>query len=85
MKPIENFVKLFILVVLVACFSCNRADTPEDILSRHPRILLFEGEEVIIMKSVEADPVWKDMHEAILGESDAIISIPPVERELIGR
>ena len=85
MKTIKSLVKPFILVVLATCFSCNRADTPEDILSRHPRILLIEGEEEIIKKSVEANLIWKEMHETILGESDAIISLPPVERELTGR
>ncbi len=85
MKSIEDIVKLFTLVVLATWVSCNSADTPDDILSRHPRILLFEGEEEIIKKSVEANPVWKEMHEAILAESDAIIGLTPVERELTGR
>ncbi len=85
MKQIENLVNLFISAVLITFVSCNRADTPEEILSRHPRILLLEGEEEMIKKSLETSRVWKDMHEAILGKSDAIISLPPVERELTGR
>jgi hypothetical protein len=85
MKQIENLVNLFISVVLITFVSCNRADTPEEILSRHPRILLLEGEEEMIKKSLETSRVWKDMHEAILGKSDAIISLTPVERELTGR
>jgi hypothetical protein len=81
----DKLINLFIWFVLIACFSCNNADTPEDILSRHPRILLFEGEEEIIKESVEANPVWKKMHEAIVNESDAMIKLAPLERELTGR
>ena len=81
----DKLVNLFILFVFIACFSCSNADTPEDILSRHPRILLFEGEEEVIKKSVDSNPVWKEMHEAILNESDAIINLAPLERELTGR
>ena len=80
-----NLIRLSVLLVLIACFSCNNADTPEDILCRHPRILLLGGEEEIIRKSVEASPVWKKMHEAILNESDAMINLASLERELTGR
>jgi hypothetical protein len=50
-----------------------------------PESFFSKGEEEIIKKSVEASPVWKKMHEAILNESDAIINLAPVERELTGR
>jgi hypothetical protein len=51
----------------------------------HPRILLLNSEEKAISAAVDGNPVWRKMHEAILGASEAIIAMPPVERIQIGR
>jgi len=51
----------------------------------HPRILLLNGEEGQIVKSIAANPVWAKMHLAIVNECDNIILLPPVERIQIGR
>jgi len=51
----------------------------------HPRILLLKGEERLIEQSIASDPVWKKMQEAILGECDRIVPMPPVERIKIGK
>jgi hypothetical protein len=53
--------------------------------SGHPRILLFKGEEEGIRKNIAADPIWARMHQALIDESDAMISLPPLERIQIGR
>jgi hypothetical protein len=54
-------------------------------LPPHPRILLFKGEENGIKKTINADPVWAKMQQAIINESDNLISVAPVERIQIGR
>ena len=51
----------------------------------HPRILLFKGEENGLKKTINADPVWTKMQQAIINESDNLISVAPVERIQIGR
>src|SRR5215203_1624190 len=51
----------------------------------HPRILLLKGEEESIKRTVSADKIWSKMQQAILAESDSLISLPPVERIQIGR
>jgi len=51
----------------------------------HPRILMLGGEEVALKKSIASDKIWSKMQQAILDESDRMISLPPVERIQIGR
>lgn len=51
----------------------------------HPRILLLEGEEQEIKATVERDEYWGKLHQAILDESEAIISLEVLERKQIGR
>ena len=54
-------------------------------LPPHPRILLFKGEENGLKKTINTDPVWTKMQQAIINESDNLISVAPVERIQIGR
>jgi len=51
----------------------------------HPRILLLKGEEEVVKRTIGGDKVWGKMQQAILDESDRIVSLPPVERIKIGR
>jgi len=51
----------------------------------HPRILLLKGEENVLKKTISGDKIWGKMQQAILDESDRILSLPPVERIQIGR
>jgi len=51
----------------------------------HPCILLMDGEEGTIEKSIVGNPVWRKMHDAILRASDNMIEVPTLERKLIGR
>jgi hypothetical protein len=51
----------------------------------HPRILLLKGEETGILKTIESDATWKNIHSAIIKECDILLAKPPVERVLIGR
>jgi len=51
----------------------------------HPRILLLKGEEEAIKKAIGGDKIWGKMQQAIIEESDRIITLPPVEHIKIGR
>lgn len=51
----------------------------------HPRLLLLKGEEERIKKEIQANAVWKQVHDAILQECDTILQKHPVERTMIGR
>lgn len=54
-------------------------------LPSHPRILLLEGEEAEIGRTIESDAVWQSIHQSILDECDLMTGMPPVERIQIGR
>jgi len=54
-------------------------------LPAHPRILMLKGEETSIKKTIGNDKVWMQLEQAILDESDQLLSAPPVERIKIGR
>ena len=51
----------------------------------HPRILLLKGEELQVKQSITEIPTWDRMHQSIVSECYKILSLPPIERVLIGR
>jgi len=80
-----------LIVLLLQCsvtanlFSQADSIAPTESFGDHPRILLLEGEERNVRNNIAADPVWEQMHKAILAECDNILPQPPVERIKIGR
>lgn len=50
----------------------------------HPRLLLLNGEEKSIKKTIKADKSWKLVHEMILETSDGMLKEKPAERKLNG-
>lgn len=54
-------------------------------LPSHPRLLLLPDKENEIRETIESDEIWAGIHNFIIGESDRIIDLPPVQRVLIGR
>jgi hypothetical protein len=79
---------LFLLFAGVFSITVNAQEIALPALEKlpaHPRILLVSGEERVIKKSITDNPVWRKMHEAILGASDLLIGVPTLERKLIGR
>ncbi|MCG2615310.1 heparinase II/III-family protein [Terrimonas sp. NA20] len=54
-------------------------------IKAHPRLLLMDGEEKGILSQMKTNSSWNNYHLKILQECDAIISIVPVERTMIGR
>jgi len=78
-----TFTFLFLYIFSLASFAQQKVNNQID--TQHPRILLLKGEEQMIKKSIEANPKWRKMHFAILGECDSIIKLKPLERIQIGR
>jgi hypothetical protein len=54
-------------------------------LPAHPRILFFKGEETALKKNVNANATWTNVQQAILNESDNLITVAPIQRIQIGR
>ncbi len=82
--------RIYLLLLLFAAGMVSITDAqvtlPDlDKLPAHPRILLVEGEEQAIKKSIAMNPVWRKMHEAILQASNNLVTAPVLERKLIGR
>lgn len=53
-------------------------------LSRHPRLLLPQGDEKGLKKQIKKDAVWMDIHAALLEEADSIVLLPLNERIITG-
>lgn len=83
------FKQLFITIIFLIVINNLTAQvkTKEDlqITQPHPRILLFKGEETNLVRSIKIDPVWSMLHNAIIKESDRIVTVAPVKRIQIGR
>ena len=77
--------KLILFIFLLSVFPLTDSAAGEKALPQHPRILLLQGEEAIIRKNIESEPVWAKVHRAILNECNQIIAQPPLERILTGR
>ena len=77
-----TFLLFFVSHLVVA--QTDYIGSPADFPS-HPRILLLKGEEDAIKKTISGDKIWGKMQQAILDESDRILTLPPVERIQIGR
>ena len=85
----NNYCLVNFLILLLFPFSFILAQTDHigsDItLPGHPRILMLQGEEAAIQQNVATDKTWNKLQQAILNESDALISAAPLQRIKIGR
>lgn len=79
-----SFFALFICIQLNATAQINTIDSSQPIHD-HPRILLFKGEEAAINETIKKDTVWNNVHQAIINESDNIVTLEPLKRIQIGR
>ncbi|HTL07153.1 MAG TPA: heparinase II/III family protein [Chitinophagaceae bacterium] len=86
MKSFRLFtVSLFALLLTANAFAQTDYIGAASSLPGHPRILLLQGEEARIKKTIQADATWAKVNQAIITECDRLISVPPVERIKIGR
>lgn len=51
----------------------------------HPRILWFEEEINPLVQEISKEAQWLKIHQAILSESDKMLSLPTLERIQIGK
>jgi hypothetical protein len=79
--------KFFLLFILIQQTATAQTDHIGEIknMQVHPRILMLKGEEANIKLSISKDTVWANTQQAIINESDRLISIAPVQRIQIGR
>jgi hypothetical protein len=54
-------------------------------LPAHPRLLLTAGQEKLIQAKIENDKTAQKLHQALIAESDSLLTIAPVERIKIGK
>ena len=83
--PITNLPEMKLLFTCIAALltlSAGNALAQADLsrLADHPRILLHKGAEKKLLKQINRDAVWKEIHTATLGEADRIITLPVSER-----
>ena len=83
MKKISALALLIVLTSSVYCQEPIQADLGR--LPGHPRILLLQDEENLIRSAIGDSKVWSRMHDAIINESEKILSLPLLERIQIGR
>ena len=78
-------------VITIIIFSVMTASSQTSLVNEsmkvpsHPRILLLKGEEKTLLKNINKDQYWKDIHKNYISEADLIIDIPVSERKLEGR
>lgn len=83
--PITNLPEMKLLFTCIAALltlSAGNALAQADLsrLADHPRLLLPKGAEKKLLKQINRDEVWKEIHTATLGEADRIITLPVNER-----
>ncbi|WP_278602847.1 heparinase II/III domain-containing protein [Alistipes indistinctus] len=73
---------LFTCIAALLTLSAGNALAQADLsrLADHPRLLLPKGAEKKLLKQINRDAVWKEIHTATLGEADRIITLPVSER-----
>lgn len=78
-----TLIVLTAILVSGACFGQTKVNAAA--ITNHPRLLLREGQENEIKTSITKNPAWRDVHESIITECDAILLKDPVTHTLIGR
>ena len=87
MNPFFKSCTIFLLFILIQHSATAQTDHIGEIknMQVHPRILMLKGEEANIKLGISKDTVWANTQQAIINESDRLISIAPVQRIQIGR
>ncbi len=80
-------ISILFIISLFAFFANAQVDHLAAVTSvrAHPRILMGPGQEKTIIQKITGDKLAKKLHDAILAESDKMVSLPPQERIKIGK
>ena len=76
---------LFSLFCFGTLYSEKVEITSKSIVPDHPRLLMLKGEEREIKKRVLEEPLFRDLHNLIISESDKMLELPTITRNQIGR
>lgn len=87
MLPSFKANRLFLSTVIILFLACSAAaQIGADVkLPDHPRILMLKGEEAAVKKNIAGDKTWAKIHQAILTESDNLLTVEPIKRIQIGK
>ncbi|GAB3010657.1 heparinase II/III domain-containing protein [Spirosoma pulveris] len=83
-NPFWNVLVLVLFVMVTARAQPNPVRINEPIPG-HPRLLLLNGEEDALKRTISADKTWEKLHQAILAECDQLVGVEPLKRIQIGR
>lgn len=84
----NRFIKPALLVIFLFTGIAGNAKSGIQMdveLPKHPRLLLFKGEESIIQKNINSDKTWEKINQNIISWCDTLLEKPPVERVLTGK
>ncbi|MEI8271063.1 MAG: heparinase II/III family protein [Paludibacter sp.] len=65
-------------------FSQTQQVSVDTKMTEHPRLLLLKGAEKDLLKNINKDPYWREMHTSVLAEADKMLDLPYNDRKLIG-
>jgi hypothetical protein len=85
MKTNTLFAHLFVSLLFTLTVTAQTDRIGGAKLPDHPRILMLKGEEALIKKNISGDKTWAKLHQAIINESDNLLSVEPIKRIQIGR
>ena len=89
-RQMKTKITLIVLTLFtVGLFSVRAAEVRSDMftksLTKHPRLFMKAGEEIALLKTIQADSYWLSIHNRIIQESDSILRQPPLQRVKIGK
>jgi hypothetical protein len=77
---------VFLFCTCHAWFNPSHAQVPDTTkIMGHPRLLLLQGQEAVIQKSMASNTALQKVHNEIINECQLILDLPLLERVLIGR
>lgn len=84
--PMRKVLTVFLLSVSILTVCAQRNHQVElKNLPEHPRLLMLKGEEKIVLDMIFADANWKKIDDQIVDESKKLLSLPPLQRKMVGR
>lgn len=82
---IKHILFNLLLIWSSALFSQTQQVSVDTKMIDHPRLLLLKGAEKDLLKNINKDSYWSEMHTSVLNEADKMLDLPYNERKLIGK